>query len=261
MPFVPVTAASRQALPTDLWIPVRGKDVGHVPGGGWLTVADAGDATMVCVGIDGDRLVWAGEAAAVGSYTPWSALAADPGHEAGAVVRAVQIVAWRASHRYCGSCAAPLLDCPGFLSRRCPICEQLYMVRLGPVAVALVTSGDKALLVRHSYMAQDMWALVSGYLESGESVEDAVRREVAEETGLRLSRLDYAGSSPSAFGDPDALLVAFRAEAESTELRIDPAEIAEARWFDRAEIAALAPEVLPPARSLPLGLIRGFAGM
>ncbi|GIG70431.1 NAD(+) diphosphatase [Phytomonospora endophytica] len=261
MPFAPVTAASRQALPDDLWIPVRGKDVGHLPGGGWLTVADAGDATMVCVGTVGERLVWAGEAAAVGSYTPWSALAADPAHEAGAVVRAVQIVAWRAAHRYCGSCAAPLLDCAGFLSRRCPSCEQLYMVRLGPVALVLVTSGDRALLVKHGYMAHDMWALVSGYLESGESMEDAARREVAEETGLALTSLTYAGSAPSAFGDPDVLLVGFRAEAASAELRIDPAEIAEARWFGRAEIGALGAEALPPAGSLALALIRNFAAM
>ncbi|MEV0648526.1 NUDIX domain-containing protein [Phytomonospora sp. NPDC050363] len=258
MPFVPVTAASREAQPDDLWIPVRGKDVGHAPGGGWLTVADAGDATMVCVGTDGERLVWTGEAAAVGSYTPWTALAADPAHGPAAVVRAVQVVGWRAAHRYCGSCAAPLLDCPGFLSRRCPICEQLYLVRLGPVALVMVTSGDKLLLVRHSYAVQHMWALVSGYLESGESLEDAARREVAEEVGLSLSDLTYAGSAPSAFGDPDVLLAGFRAEAAGTEVRVDPAEIAEARWFTRDEVAALGPEQLPPAGSLPVRMIAEF---
>ena len=258
MTFVPVTAAPRPAKPDDLWIPVRGRDVGLAPGGGWLTVADAGDAAITCVGAyDDGRLVWTGPGVDGLSYTTWWLAAADPAYDACTVVRAAQIATWRAAHRFCGACAQPLEDCPGYLSRECPACGEQYWVRLSPVALVLVTHGDKVLLLRHSYMHQRMWAQVSGYAESGESLEDTARREVREETGLEVARLTYTASAVSGFGDPSAVLVAFRAEAAGTELDIDPGEIAEARWFTREEIAALGDDELPPAGTLALALIRG----
>lgn len=205
--------------------------------------------------------MWTGEAEAVGSYTLWSQLAADPAHvhNAGVIVRAVQIVQWRAAHRFCGACSVPLVDCDGHLSRKCPRCEELYMVRLSPVAVVMITSGSQVLLVRHAHQAPKMWALVSGYLESGESAEDAVRREVLEEVGVRLASVSYAGSGPSGFGDPHAMLIAFHAEAKDPTLRPGSSEIADACWFGAADIAALPEESLPPAGSLARELIGQFA--
>ncbi|GLZ79780.1 NADH pyrophosphatase [Actinorhabdospora filicis] len=245
MTFAPLTAAPRPAKPDDVWIPVRGKEAGHAADG-YLTVAEAGDAALICVGsLDGDRLLWTSEAPAGVTTTLWSELFARPEFGQGPVLRAVQIMDWRAGHRYCGSCAAELADCAGYLSRKCPSCDRLYMVGLNPVVLVLVTHEERVLLVRHSYQLSHKWLLVSGYMESGETFELAAAREVFEETGVRLASLAYAGSGPSAFGDPHVLMAGFEGIAASPEVVVDPVEIEEARWFTREEVLALPEEVKP----------------
>lgn len=245
MTFAPLTAPPRPAEPDDVWIPVRGKEAGHGTGG-YLTVADAGETPLICVGRFGDdRLLWTGEAPDGVTTTLWSTLFERPEFGQGPVLRAVQIMDWRAAHRFCGSCATELDDCEGYLSRRCPSCSRLYMVGLNPVVLVLVTREDKALLVRHTYQVSHKWLLVSGYMESGETFEEAAAREVLEETGVRLEALTYAGSGPSAFGDPHVLMAGFDGAAPSFEVTADPGEIAEARWFTREEVRALAEDAKP----------------
>lgn len=259
MTFAPLTAAPRPAKPDDVWIPVRGKEAGHRDDDTLLTVAEAGDAPLLCVGsFDGDRLLWTGEAPADVTTTLWSTLFALPAFPHGPVLRAVQVMDWRAGHRYCGACAGELADCEGYLSRRCPSCERLYMVGLNPVVLVLVTHGERVLLVRHGYQLSHKWLLISGYMESGESFEQAAGREVFEETGVRLASLAYAGSGLSAFGDPHVLMAGYTGVAASDELRLDPAEIEEARWFTREEVAALPEEAKPLRGVLSRELLDGW---
>ncbi|MFB9236402.1 NAD(+) diphosphatase [Plantactinospora siamensis] len=131
---------------------------------------------------------------------------------------------------------------------------------LSPAVVMAVEHDDRLLLVRHTYGPhRDSWELVAGFVEPGETLEGAASRELWEETGLVPLRLTYTGSHPWSFSSPSVLLAGFAATVDVPTLRLDPGEIAQARWFTRAEIRALAPAELP---SFPytLSLIHQFLG-
>jgi NAD+ diphosphatase len=221
---------------------------------------------------------------------------------AAAVVRAVYDVRWCATHQFCGACAAPLQDCPGFATRRCTRCDELAYVpqRLSPAVLVAVhdravpgaaapdgagsdgalpdadaddgaqpdgdaddgalPDGDRLLLLRHvSGVVGQTWALLAGFVEAGERLEDAVRREVFEEVGLEVDEVHYVGSQPWSVDDPGVLLVAFTATARSTTPRVDGVEVAQARWFTQAEVAGLPRADLPGPLSYASRLLDAFA--
>jgi NAD+ diphosphatase len=152
------------------------------------------------------------------------------------------ILRWHRQQRFCGACGAPASSENGGSARRCSGagCGQLLFPRVEPAVIMLVESAGpprRCLLARHAGSATDEYATLAGFVELGECLEDAVRREVAEETGVRVGAVRYQRSQAWPF--PAGLMAGFRAAAQSDQISIDPAEIAEARWFSQQELAGL----------------------
>jgi len=148
--------------------------------------------------------------------------------------RAVQLVEWARNHRFCGRCGTPTEEAPGERARRCPACDLLAYPRLAPAVIMIVERDDgRALLARNALFPAGIFSCLSGFVEPGETLEDAVRREVREEVGLVVGDVDFRGSQPWPF--PHQLMVGFGARYVSGEITIDENEIAEAYWFTAEE--------------------------
>lgn len=143
--------------------------------------------------------------------------------------RASQIAEWARTHRYCGVCATPMQLASGERCFRCPACGMLAYPRISPAMMVLIRKGDQVLLALHTASPSKRFTPLAGFLEAGESIEEAVHREVYEEVGLRVHNLKYFSSQSWPF--PHSLMIAFTADYLDGEIRVDPAEIAEARWF------------------------------
>jgi NAD+ diphosphatase len=155
-----------------------------------------------------------------------------------AVGRAVQLVEWVRNHRYCGRCGRPTVDSPGEHARRCPACALLAFPRLAPAVITLVERDDgRALLARNARWPTAMYSCLAGFVEPGESVESAVRREVLEEVGVEVDDLRYYRSQPWPF--PHSLMLGFHARHRGGEIACDGVEIAEAAWFARDDLPQL----------------------
>lgn len=157
--------------------------------------------------------------------------------------RAFQIVEWARTHRFCGACGGPTHLVPGERCMRCAACGHMAYPRISPAMMVLIQDGDAILLARHLNSPSGFFTALAGFLEAGESIEDAIHREVQEEVGLRVRDLRYFGSQPWPF--PHSLMVAFTAQYAGGDIRLDTAEIAEARWFG-------SDDPMPPVP--PLGL-------
>jgi NAD+ diphosphatase len=143
--------------------------------------------------------------------------------------RAAQIAEWARTHRFCGACASPMQLAAGERCFRCERCGHLAYPRISPAMMVLIRRGDSVLLALHNATPYKRFTALAGFLEAGESVEEAVHREVFEEVGLRVHNLQYFASQSWPF--PHSLMLAFTADYLDGEIRVDPAEIAEARWF------------------------------
>jgi NAD+ diphosphatase len=143
--------------------------------------------------------------------------------------RAFQIAEWARTHRYCGACATPMRLMPGERCFKCAACESMHYPRISPAMMVLIKKGNAILLARHAAGLTNRYSALAGFLEAGESIEDAVHREVFEEVGLKVDQLNYFGSQSWPF--PHSLMIAFTAEYVSGEITVDPNEIAEAHWF------------------------------
>lgn len=143
--------------------------------------------------------------------------------------RASQIAEWGRSHRYCGACGIPTVLTEGERCMRCPECGLSCYPRVSPSMMVLVKKGDAILLARNGAWPPNRFSALSGFVEPGETVEEAVHREVEEEVGLRVHRLSYFGSQSWPF--PHSLMIAFTAEYLSGDIKVDGIEIAEAAWF------------------------------
>ena len=149
--------------------------------------------------------------------------------------RARQVADWARTHRYCGACGSPTGRLAGERAMKCVACGHLAYPRVSPAMMVLVKRGSDILLARHA-RGTGRWSALAGFLEAGESVEDAVHREVREEVGIEVAGLRYFASQSWPF--PNSLMIAFTAEYAGGELRPDRAEIAEARWFGPGEAPA-----------------------
>lgn len=143
--------------------------------------------------------------------------------------RAAQIVEWARTHRYCGVCANPMLPVDGERAFRCGSCGYLAYPRISPAMMVLIKKGEAILLAQHARSASGRFSPLAGFLEAGESIEDAIHREVMEEVGLKVNNIRYFGSQSWPF--PHSLMLAFTAEYESGDICVDGVEITEARWF------------------------------
>ncbi|GLH98404.1 hypothetical protein Pa4123_36790 [Phytohabitans aurantiacus] len=255
--FVPGAVADAPPAPDDFCLVVDGRRLMRMPDGGFPRVRDLPEGLdHVVLGTLDGVTVWAaaGERGDVGQWRSWPALAGDLGEPLASLAgRALQVITWRRTHQYCGACTTKLDDVPGEHARRCPACELYVPMQLSPAVLVAIRRGDELLLVRHSYGPTELWALVAGFLEAGESLEQAVHREVREEVGLELGELTYFGSQPWAMSGPGVVLAGFTAECADphAEPVIDGRELTQARWFP---LDAL-PAELPPAYSISRWLI------
>lgn len=143
--------------------------------------------------------------------------------------RGYQIAEWARTHRFCGACGTPTVHVAGERCVRCSTCGHLAYPRISPAMMVLIRRGDAVLLARHNNSPTRFFTALAGFLEAGESIEDAVHREVFEEVGLKVRDVTYFGSQPWPF--PHSLMIAFTAEYVSGEIVVDEAEIAEANWY------------------------------
>ena len=143
--------------------------------------------------------------------------------------RSYQIAEWARTHRFCGACSTPTVQVHGERCIRCPSCRQVAYPRISPAMMVLIKKGDAILLARHTNSPSRFFTALAGFLEAGESIEDAVHREVFEEVGLKVCNVAYFGSQPWPF--PHSLMIAYTADYVSGSIVIDDSEIAEARWF------------------------------
>lgn len=143
--------------------------------------------------------------------------------------RAYQLVEWARTHRFCGACATPLQLLEGERCFRCPNCGHSAYPRISPAMMVLVRKGEQVLLALHTNSPYQRYTALAGFLEAGESVEEAIHREVYEEVGLRVHNLRYFGSQSWPF--PHSLMMAYTADYLDGEIRLDASEIADARWF------------------------------
>jgi len=164
--------------------------------------------------------------------------------------RAVQIAEWARTHRFCGHCGSPTQLAAGERAMRCPSCELSSYPRIAPAMMVLIQRPGQVLLARHTARAASgIYTALAGFLEPGETVEDAIHREVAEEVGLRVQNPRYFASQPWPF--PHSLMLAFTADYAGGDIRVDESEITEAKWFDLAGPKPL----LPPPFSVANRLI------
>lgn len=143
---------------------------------------------------------------------------------------------WHRRHLFCGTCGTETRSAEAGHLRVCTntACGELHFPRTDPAIIALVTHGDRCLLGRQAVWPEGRYSTVAGFVEPGESLEEAVVREVGEETGVVVGRVEYHSSQPWPF--PASLMLGFRAEARTDEIRLDD-ELADARWFSRQELA------------------------
>jgi NAD+ diphosphatase len=156
--------------------------------------------------------------------------------------RAVQLVEWDRTHRFCGRCGVPTVPAQGERARRCPDCGLLAFPRLAPAVIVLVQREDgRALLARNVNFPPTMFSCLAGFVEPGETLEEAVRREVGEEVGVELGTVSYWGSQPWPF--PHSLMVGFLAQWADGDIVCQAGEIAEAHWFARDELPDIPPGI------------------
>ena len=162
--------------------------------------------------------------------------------------RAVQLVEWERTTRFCGRCGGPTEPADGERARRCPACGLLAFPRLAPAVITLIERGGEALLARGRSFPVPMYSCVAGFVEPGETLEEAVHREVREEVGVELAEVRYTASQPWPF--PHSLMIGFEATWASGDIAIDEAEIVDAQWFRPDELP-----MIPPGMSIARTLI------
>lgn len=165
--------------------------------------------------------------------------------------RAHSLLLWREKNKFCPACGGFLSDSPKASSKTCQNCRTEYFPRLEPCVIVRLTRGNEILLARHTYRNQDLFTCIAGFIEAGETAENAVRREVFEETHLTVKNIKYIKSQAWPF--PDQLMLAFSAEYEAGEIALEKSEIAEAGWFSLDSLPAT-----PRGGSVAYSLIHGL---
>ncbi len=182
------------------------------------------------------------------------------------VAQARALVDWHATHPFCAKCGAATRLAQGGALRRCERCPAEHFPRVNPVVIMLVTRGDRCLLGRQAGWPRGMYSTLAGFVETGETIEEAVRREVREEAGVLVGEVAYHSSQPWPF--PSSLMIGCIAEGLSEEIVLDPHEIADAQWFPRETIvracrgeADASGLFLPPPMAIGRRLCDAWAGV
>lgn len=161
--------------------------------------------------------------------------------------KAIQIINWDKTHKYCGKCGSPTYAKEDERAKVCPECGHMSFPRLSPAVIVAVTRDNELLMAHNFRFANNMYSIIAGFVEPGENFEEAVKREVLEETGIRVKNIKYFSSQPWPF--PNSLMIGFTAEYDSGEVTPDGIEIEHADWFTVDTLPNL-PSKLSIARKL-----------
>jgi NAD+ diphosphatase len=214
------------------------------PVAAWRETIERG-ATLIFLGLGGDGPRFAvdasgtdrGSASVGGSFDARTLAPLLPGGEAAILAEARALIDWHARHRFCAQCGSPTrVESAGWV-RRCPECRATHYPRADPVVNMLAVRGEYGLLGRNRRRAGNRFSCLAGFMEPGETFEEAVRRETFEESGIKVGGVRYLACQPWPF--PSSLMSGFLCEALTEEITVDPEELAEARWFSRDEIRAM----------------------
>jgi NAD+ diphosphatase len=184
----------------------------------------------------------------LGRFEDLRAIALDlPAPDAAILATAKAMFEWRRRHRHCSNCGQPSHPSEGGWKRVCPACKVEHFPRTDPVVIMLPTRGENCLLGRQAAWPKGMYSALAGFLEPGESIEEACAREVWEESGLRTLSVRYHSTQPWPY--PSSLMIGLIAEVEEGEAAADDVELEEVRWFTRDEARALMQGSLSGARA------------
>jgi NAD+ diphosphatase len=178
------------------------------------------------------------------------------------IAEAKAVLHWHMRHRFCPNCGHETRAVQAGWKRDCPQCKVEHFPRTDPVVIMLASDGERCLLGRSPRFVPTMWSCLAGFVEPGESIEDAVRRETREEAGITCGRVTYFASQPWPF--PTSLMIGCHAEALTRDIVVDREELEDARWFSRSEIGAMLmrkhPEGLttPPPVAIAHHIIRAW---
>ena len=185
-----------------------------------------------------------------------------PPDQLGAMAQAISLLTWHENHKFCGRCGTETVMRDGGYRRTCPNCEAQHFPRTDPVAIMMVVHEDKCLLARGAHFGPGMYSCLAGFIEPGETIENAVRRETFEETNLPVGRVLYHASQPWPF--PYSLMIGCHAEALSDEFTLDKTELEDGRWFSREEVVTMLDRthpdglITPPPGAIAAHLIRSW---
>ena len=247
---------------------IGGEHVATVGGSGirWVTLDEAPDGEWIFLGTRGDQRFAAVMVDRVPpELEPASLRMIGPSvapEEASLAVHAVGIARWHQIHMFCAKCGHPTDVAEAGHVRICPSCGAHHFPRTDPAVIMLITDGDdRALLGRQPVWPEGRFSTLAGFVEPGETLDDAVRREVMEEVGIVVGHVRYAASQPWPF--PSSLMLGFFGDAVTTDIRVDQDEIAEARWFTRDEVTEMTSSselLLPPNVSISRWLLQQWHG-
>jgi len=161
------------------------------------------------------------------------------------------ILHWNSMNQYCGSCGHKTVDKKEERAKICPNCGNIIYPRISPATITAIFRGDQILLAHNRNFKKDMYSLIAGFVEPGENLEQCVEREIGEEVGIKVKNIQYFSSQPWSF--PDSLMMAFTAEYESGEIRVDNSEITDAAWYKAGSL----PEI-PSTDSIAGKIIRWY---
>ena len=226
--------------------------IGEAPRAAWLSLAQAeawiGGSDAVFLGISGDIAHFALELSHLEDPAPAAAMAAAgftdlrsvgaviPRDDGALLAYARGLIHWHSRHRFCGVCGHGTVSEQAGHQRRCgnPGCGAVHFPRTDPAVIMLIHDGDRIILGRQAQWPPGMHSVLAGFVEPGESLEEAVAREVMEEVGIPVADVRYHSSQPWPF--PASIMLGFMARALSTELHLSPDEIESARWYSREEL-------------------------
>jgi NAD+ diphosphatase len=186
-----------------------------------------------------------------------------PAADLGAMAQGAALLAWHASHGFCGKCGHATEVRAGGYKRHCPACSTEHFPRTDPVAIMLAVTRDRCLLGRGKHFPPGMYSALAGFIEPGETIEAAVRRETMEEAGIRLGRVVYHASQPWPF--PYSLMIGCFGEALNEDISPDVTELEDVRWFTRDDVFAAMEKrhpsgiFIPPNGAIAHHLIRFWA--
>lgn len=155
--------------------------------------------------------------------------------------KAYQIVCWDQTHQFCGKCGAATEDLAGERAKICPKCGFTSYPRICPAVITAIRKDDKILLAHARHFKGSMYSLIAGFVEPGETLEEAVQREITEEVGIKVKNIKYFSSQPWPF--PNSMMLGFTADYESGDINVDGVEISDAHWFGVDNLPELPSEV------------------